>query len=301
MPVYNGERFIREALDSLLAQTFINFEIIISDNASTDETRQICLEYVANDKRVRYYRNDDNIGPIPNFNRVLNLATGQYFMWSAYDDRWEPSFVAFLVQTLDANPRVALAFCRFVNIDEDGRLTRTFKTNWADVFSRSKFWQFAYITLLPEDKAQQANHIYGLMRREVLLKSGGMVYIPDVDFCGEDILTLLRLLARWDFAIVDQVLFFYRVCSLPTRQDEPLGGYIWKRLFQRKSGHHGALLTYLIRNHVYFSNMRKLIADEISLPLLEGFLLRLAITLKEVWRPIRVLPIYGLRELRILR
>jgi glycosyltransferase involved in cell wall biosynthesis len=301
MPVYNGERFIREALDSLLAQTFINFEIIISDNASTDETRQICLEYVAKDKRVRYYRNDVNLGPIANFNRVLNLSTGQYFMWAAHDDRWEPSFVALLVQTLDANPRVALASCRFVNIDEDGRLIRTFKTNWAYIFSRSKFWQFAFIALFDVVNKQQANHIYGLMRREVLLENGGMIYIPNVDFCGEDILTLLRLLACWDFAIVDQVLFNYRVRSLPTRQDEPLAGYIWQRLFKPKSGYHGALLTFLIRNHAFYSNMRKLIKYDSPLPLFEKFLLRLAISLKEVWRPIRDISVTGLRELHIMR
>ena len=301
MPVYNGERFIREALDSLLAQTFTNFEIIISDNASTDETRQICLEYAVKDKRIRYYRNDVNIGLFANFNRVLNSASGRYFMWAAHDDRWESSFVACLVQSLDVNPQAVLAFCRFVNIDEDGRLTRTFKTNWADVFSRSKFWQFAFMTLSNEAITQKANHIYGLMRREALVESGGMISVPDVDYCGEDVITLLRLLARWDFAIVDQVLFNYRVRSLTTRRDEPLVGYIWQRLAQRKSGHRGNLHLFLLRNHAYYSSIRKLIANEVSLPLFEILLLRLAITLKEVWRPIRVIPITGLRELRILR
>src|SRR5688572_4039391 len=79
MPIYNGEKYIRRALDSLLDQTLTDFELIISDNASTDETRRICLEYASKDERIRYYRNDVTIEAVPNFNRVLNYASGQYF------------------------------------------------------------------------------------------------------------------------------------------------------------------------------------------------------------------------------
>lgn len=301
MPVYNGEKFIRQALDSLLDQTFTDFELIISDNASTDETRQICLGYAEKDGRIRYYRNDTKIEPISNFNRVLNLASGKYFMWAAHDDKWGSSFVACLVQALDVNSHATLAFCRFVNIDEVGRLTRTFKTNWVDVFSRSKFWRFAFMTLLDEAITQKANHIYGLMRKEDLLEIGGMMSVSDADNCGEDILTLLRLLARWDFVIVDQVLFQYRVRSLTTRRDEPLAGYIWQRIALRKSGHRGNLFLFLLRNHVYYSNIRKLIATEISLSLFERLLLWLALTFKEVWKPIRLIPISVLKELGVLQ
>ena len=89
MPVYNGERFIRQALDSLLAQDCENFELIISDNASADGTQEICLEYAAQDGRIRYYRNENNLGALANFNRVLGLAQGPYFMWAAHDDVWD--------------------------------------------------------------------------------------------------------------------------------------------------------------------------------------------------------------------
>jgi len=301
MPVYNGEKFIRQALDSLLDQTFTDFELVISDNASTDETQQICLEYAAKDKRICYYRNDVMSEAITNFNRVLTLAIGQYFMWAAYDDKWEPSFVACLVQALDANPQAVLAFCRFVNIDGDGHLISTSKMNWAKIFLRSKFSQFAFMTISDETTTQRANLIYGLLRREDLLESGGMISVPGTDYCGEDILTLLRLLARWNFVIVDQVLFQYRVRSLTARRNEPLAGYIWQRLAQRKSGHQGNLLLFLLRNHAYYSNIRKLIANEISLPLFEKLLLRLVITLKEVWKPIRIIPISVLKELGVLQ
>ncbi len=302
MPVYNGEKLIQRALDSLLNQTFTDLELIISDNASTDETRQICLEYAEKDKRIRYYRNDVKIVTISNFNRALNLASGQYFMWAAHDDKWEPLFVERLVQALDANPSTVLAFCRFVNINDDDLVMRAFNTNWADVFSRSKFWQLAFLTLTDDHITQKATHIYGLMRRNALLKCGGMIVLPGVDYAGEDNLTLLRLLAKWNFVIVDQVLFHYRARSSTTRpDDEPLVGYIWQRIAQRKPNHQGNLFLFFKRNHVYYSNVRKLIANETSLPPFEKLLLRLVVTLKEVWFPISFLPIAVLRELRILR
>jgi len=110
MPVYNGEKYIRGALESLLAQAFVDFELIISDNASIDGTAAICLEYQSRDSRIRYYRQNENRGPAGNFAYVLNVSTADYFMWAAVDDRWHPSFVETMVQSLDFNPNVGLAF-----------------------------------------------------------------------------------------------------------------------------------------------------------------------------------------------
>ena len=93
MPVYNGEKFIREALDSLLAQTFTDFELIISDNASTDGTESICREYAEKDARIRYVRQIENKGAIANFKFVLDEAKAEYFMWAAHDDMWGENFI----------------------------------------------------------------------------------------------------------------------------------------------------------------------------------------------------------------
>lgn len=93
MPVYNGSKYIREALDSLLAQTFADFELIISDNASTDATQSICEEYERRDPRVRYVRQAENKGAVANFQFVLDQAHGELFMWAAYDDLWAPDFL----------------------------------------------------------------------------------------------------------------------------------------------------------------------------------------------------------------
>ena len=86
MPVYNGAKFIRQTLDSILAQTFTDFELIISDNGSTDGTDTICSEYAQSDNRIRYYPNSVNRGAAWNYNRVFELARGIYFKWAAHDD-----------------------------------------------------------------------------------------------------------------------------------------------------------------------------------------------------------------------
>src|SRR3954467_5074495 len=88
LPTYNGEDYLASALDSLLAQTFTDFELIISDNASTDATESICREYAAKDARIRYIRQEKNRGAASNFRFVLDKSGGKYFMWAACDDFW---------------------------------------------------------------------------------------------------------------------------------------------------------------------------------------------------------------------
>ncbi|MCJ7515972.1 MAG: glycosyltransferase [Dehalococcoidia bacterium] len=109
MPVYNGELYIRQALDSLLAQDYENFELIISDNASTDKTQEICLEYVARDKRIRYYRNQTNMGAAWNANRVFELSSGEYFMWAAHDDFWKPRYLSSCLEAFNISEAIVLA------------------------------------------------------------------------------------------------------------------------------------------------------------------------------------------------
>lgn len=93
MPVFNGEKYIRDALDSLLNQTFSDFELIISDNASTDRTEEICCEYASRDSRISYFRQTENNGAITNFQFVLDQASGEFFMWAAYDDLWSQNYL----------------------------------------------------------------------------------------------------------------------------------------------------------------------------------------------------------------
>jgi glycosyltransferase involved in cell wall biosynthesis len=124
MPVYNAEAFLEEALDSLLAQTFDDFELVISDNASTDRTEEICREYAAKDRRIRYFRYRENYGLINNFQTVFKLSRGEYFKWCASDDVCDANYLQRAVEVLDADSSVVLVFPLMAGIDEKGRRTR---------------------------------------------------------------------------------------------------------------------------------------------------------------------------------
>lgn len=121
MPVYNGDLFLKEALDSIVNQTFKDFELIISDNGSTDRTQEICKTYAANDQRIRYYRNEQNLGAGWNFNRVFELSTGEYFKWACHDDLCAPEFVKQCIEVLEHNPSVVLCYPKTIIIDEHGQ------------------------------------------------------------------------------------------------------------------------------------------------------------------------------------
>ena len=113
LPVYNGEPFLSETIDAILAQTFKDFELIICDNASTDDTERICRRYAARDKRISYYRQHHNIGAAGNFNRVFNLSSGEYFKWAAHDDLIAPEYLARCVEILERDRSVVLCHSRF--------------------------------------------------------------------------------------------------------------------------------------------------------------------------------------------
>lgn len=123
LPVYNGEKYIRYALDSILQQEYPDFELIISDNASTDATGAICGEYAAKDNRIRYHRNEKNIGASGNFNRVFELARGEFFKWACHDDVHSPAFLMRCMETMEKAPAtVALVSPKAGMIDEFGNI-----------------------------------------------------------------------------------------------------------------------------------------------------------------------------------
>ena len=120
LPVYNSERYLKQSLDSLLAQTYSGFSLVISDNASTDGTAQICRDYAALDSRIKYFRNETNIGNPRNFNRVFELTTSRYLKWSTADDFWGDSFLERAVDVMERDLSVALCYPQAVLVDSNG-------------------------------------------------------------------------------------------------------------------------------------------------------------------------------------
>ena len=166
LPVYNGERWIATALQSLLGQTYDNLEIVVCDNASTDRTPAICREYAERDPRVRYFRNERNLGtrgPGGNFCRVLSHATGQYFMWASADDWRDASVVELCVEAFRRNPRAVLVHgpIELTLPSGDGYLA-----NAMDLGSQSAMTRARNFTRDMQHNAM----IYGLFLREALVR-----------------------------------------------------------------------------------------------------------------------------------
>ena len=124
LPVYNGEKYLSEALEALLGQTYENFELIISDNASTDGTADICRRYARQDSRIRYVRQPRNIGLAPNHNFVVEQGRGELFKWASSDDVYARKYLERCVEALDKYPKVALAHSWSVIIDSSGTVTK---------------------------------------------------------------------------------------------------------------------------------------------------------------------------------
>jgi glycosyltransferase involved in cell wall biosynthesis len=120
LPVYNGDEYLCAAIESALSQAYNNIELIISDNNSTDKTQELCLAYAATDHRVRYFRQDKNIGPQGNFHFVATKAEGELFTWLAHDDILEPHFISEAVEYILPRPEVKLVAGDFKLIDSDG-------------------------------------------------------------------------------------------------------------------------------------------------------------------------------------
>jgi len=120
LPVYNGQNYLEQAVRALLAQTYTDFELVISDNASTDQTSAMCAAFAAEDPRVRHVRHEENQGLIWNFNRAFELARGTYFKWSAHDDLLGPDFLRLCVEALEADPSLAVCCTTVAVIDAEG-------------------------------------------------------------------------------------------------------------------------------------------------------------------------------------
>lgn len=176
LPVYNGERFIAKALDSYLSQTFTDFQILLSDNASTDRTSEICLDYAARDKRIHYMRNADNIGAGANWLRVYTMATGKYYKQAACDDFCEPLFLEECIGALERDPSVVVAYTKTRVVDADGQLVEDYECPLG-VDSPDPVIRFADLILI--------NHrcfpIFGVHRLDALRSLPPMGSFPHAD------------------------------------------------------------------------------------------------------------------------
>lgn len=171
IPVYNGEDSIRRCLDSILVQDFTDFEVVVCDNASTDRTREIIEVYAALDSRIRVFTNETNAGLIQNFNRVFQLARGEFFRWVGADDWLEPEYASSCVAALDADAGAIVATANFALHDDLGQ-SRCEEFDGERLESNCPARRLARVFWLFHSGAARYEPLYSLMRREVLARTG---------------------------------------------------------------------------------------------------------------------------------
>jgi len=238
MPVFNGELYIADAIESVLNQTFSDLELIISDNASSDTTQEICEAYAKKDNRIRYIRQSKNVGAAGNFNYTFEVAKGEYFAWLAHDDLIKEKYLEACLKVLEHNDSVVLCFSKTKFIDEHGEFICDYEYS-AEVQDDDTTKRFVEMI--------SASHIvvevFGLIRSDILAKSKKIA-----SFMTSDFVLLSELLLYGKFYELPDYLFYHRehkdrsvkACADPkdrekwfdTSKDVKFVFPWWRRLFE---------------------------------------------------------------------
>ena len=218
MPVWNGEKFLQEAIESILAQTYGDFALVISDNSSTDATAEICQTYAKSDARINYIRQQTNIGAAANHNEVFRRSSGRYFKWAAHDDVLAPDFLQKCVRVLEEDERSVLCSPATVLINEDGSPVSYSVEQNAMVDRYGRKWPVTpeknpqLMSAAPADrfaalllKTTMCLEIFGLTRRSALEKTS-----LQPRYVGGDKVVLAQLCLLGRFHLLESPLFYRR-------------------------------------------------------------------------------------------
>jgi len=220
MPVFNGENFISKALESLLRQQFEDWTLLVSDNASTDNTPSICRTYCEQDSRIQYMRQEKNLSPIANFKFLLTQAHSPFFMWAAVDDEWDQYFLMACIEGLNSSPDIGWAFTNIVNIDSFGNTIREYPS--FGVFTQTDWTSSVACYVLEPEFLGKANLIYGIYKLDHLKNYMlDALSSPEVECPGFDMAFNLGILCRTRLYIDERVLFKKRLARSTDRPDQP--------------------------------------------------------------------------------
>jgi glycosyltransferase involved in cell wall biosynthesis len=206
LPVFNGSNFIGNAIESILAQEFTDFELIICDNASTDDTSEICQTYAAKDKRIRYYRHKKNLGATRNFNSTFEKSTGQYFKWASHDDLLCPQYLNRCLAFLKKNKQYVLCWPTMNYIDERGELIKNQSIDNLSVEGGSFLNRIRRLFNYQISGDDIVPSIFGLIPSAVLRKTNLWQR-----FTSSEEVLMLELLLQGEIKQLDTLQFHFRV------------------------------------------------------------------------------------------
>ncbi len=205
--VYNGERFLPEALDSLCAQSYTDWKIYISDDASTDGTEKICQKYAREDSRITYYRQKKNIGLYQNYKFLIDQADSPYFLWACHDDVWEKDFLKVCVEQLEKNSGIGIGMTGIANIDSRGNIIRELP-EFALLSGKPNFITVSRFLLQPEIFGK-CMIVCGLFRTEAIRDTWNIY--PQRPQSGSDYIFSLAAVSHYGVSIDPQILFKKRM------------------------------------------------------------------------------------------
>ena len=200
MPVYNGERFIGETIESLVGQTFEDFEIIICDNASTDDTERICKNFADKDRRIKYFRNPSNLGAARNYQRAFEMSSGKYFRWANCDDLFAPQSLQKCYEVLERDPSIVLTYPKTRFIDGNGNFIGDYDDG-LHLIDPDPYVRFRHVV----ENLGYVNVIYGLIRSDVLKRTCLIR-----NFVGGDIPLVMELSLYGKFWEIQEPMFYRR-------------------------------------------------------------------------------------------
>jgi glycosyltransferase involved in cell wall biosynthesis len=208
LTVFNGERFVARAIESLQKQTWRDFELLIADDASTDRSGEICRAYAARDPRLRYLRHPRNIGMYANFDFVVRESRGEFFMWAAQDDEWDSKWCEVLLGNMAAGAIISFGHVKLV-----GPAGRVLQTYHFTRYSRNPVWRTVQLFFQDMPWSIGSSPIYGICRRSQILK----VPISDIEKLSRDSTDSLWVFAvgQRGYIVTDDRVYHHKHAGYP--------------------------------------------------------------------------------------
>jgi glycosyltransferase involved in cell wall biosynthesis len=256
MPVYNEEKYIAEAIESLLAQTYKDFALVISDNASNDRTPAICKYYAAKDSRITYVRHPKNNGSLFNFSYVLKRANTPFFMWCGGHDKWHPQFIEKLLPIIETEDLV-LVYPKTMETNMDGALGEIYEDDYTTVEKDKPYDRFSYIMR----HIGKCNALHGIWGTKVLRD----IYVDPV--FGYDVIVLAQAAIKGKFKQQGDILFFRRAMKREENKYQRQLPVITGNHYQKSPS------EFLIKCKFILDNIKILYQNNTSLSIVSKFLL----------------------------
>ena len=210
LPVYNGEKWLEQAISTLIKQSYENVEIIIADDCSADNSQRICKQYAEKYSQITFIQNETNLGAQGNFEKILNLCSGKYITYASQDDYWDKNFISYLVEKLEANKSAVLAGSATHLLDNNDMIYKELHYNGKWNPEKLSTYGLIYSLMLPINHGRYIKNnffFHGVLCTDILKYCSSI--FPGIADHDRHFLLLLALSGKWCY--VDRVLYFRRV------------------------------------------------------------------------------------------